>query len=430
MNYRSDPFNRRNTPEEQRLYDHLLSCVRTETPDRLTERFKALFIDGGGYPDAEIAAAIDRLVNSKEAQEEFQYILNRCCHILINRWQTNSQHQKAIPQLVNLFEGSSLKFSQPYYQSRRGARLQELVKEFSNSEHYLTLQRLARVVDDSENEVEENEKRPLGNYIRRYPYLYSHCLLSDRSSYEHQQTVRKIQAQQQRQFELHLSQYVTYQVRRAQLARHSGLDKARRILKPIANPTLLSDRELYHSLKQFVGKAECGYTYRDLAHSFITHSSEVQSYGEFKAELYDYLITTTHCDYGKRLFNERLSKQLKGTLPQSDGQKVSDFLIVRTCSQLLNFLVVESIQRPNHFVFIDLISNIGPIATTGLLLKIVLLCRKVKPYLEKKFSILFNHYENSTDDAIQWLIKMLENLNVALSTNFGAVDLSFISQIA
>jgi hypothetical protein len=76
------------------------------------------------------------------------------------------------------------------------------------------------------------------------------------------------------------------------------------------------------------------------------------------------------------------------------------------------------------------VSNIGPTRTTGMLLKIVLLCRKVKPYLEKRLSILFNHYENSNNDSIIWLIKMLENINVALSTNFGALDLSFMSQIA
>jgi hypothetical protein len=109
---------------------------------------------------------------------------------------------------------------------------------------------------------------------------------------------------------------------------------------------------------------------------------------------------------------------------------VNDFLVVRTCSQLLNFLVVESPQRPQHYVFVDLISNLGPTLATGLLLKIILICRKVKPYLEKRFSILFNHYESSSRDAVQWLVQAMENLNVALSTNFSTIDLSFINQIA
>jgi hypothetical protein len=121
-----------------------------------------------------------------------------------------------------------------------------------------------------------------------------------------------------------------------------------------------------------------------------------------------------------------LYKQLQNTIPHSDDENFSEFLLLRTCNQMLNFLVVESPQKPNHFVFIDLIANVGPTMTVGLLLKIVLICRKVKPYLEKRFAILFNHYESCSQDGVFWLVKVLENLNVALSANFGSLDLSFI----
>jgi len=77
-------------------------------------------------------------------------------------------------------------------------------------------------------------------------------------------------------------------------------------------------------------------------------------------------------------------------------------------------------------VFIDLISNLGPTQTTGLLLKIVLICHKVKAYLEKRLAILFAHYEFSTRTGVMWLVKALENVNLALSTNFGKVDVSFL----
>jgi len=85
---------------------------------------------------------------------------------------------------------------------------------------------------------------------------------------------------------------------------------------------------------------------------------------------------------------------------------------------------VESPQRPHHFIFVDLITNLGATMTTVLLLKIVLLGRKVKPYLEKRFSILFNHYESVTIDGIPWLVKFLENWNIASSIHFGSSDLS------
>ncbi|GAC1469823.1 MAG: hypothetical protein NVS2B14_00980 [Chamaesiphon sp.] len=92
-------------------------------------------------------------------------------------------------------------------------------------------------------------------------------------------------------------------------------------------------------------------------------------------------------------------------------------------------MVVESEQQPNHFVFVDLITNLGASFTIGLLLKIVLVCRKVKPFLEKRFSILFNHYESNNRDGVPWLEKSLENLNIALTIHFGNLEVSYLQQI-
>jgi hypothetical protein len=142
--------------------------------------------------------------------------------------------------------------------------------------------------------------------------------------------------------------------------------------------------------------------------------------------LYEYLTSSIEPDYGRRQFNKKLYDQLQNTFPDSDNRQVDDFLLVRTCSQLFNFLVVESSQHPSHFVFIDLITNLGPVQTMGLLLKIAMLSQKVKPHLERRFSILFNHYESQTLNEIIWLVKSLENLNVALVTNFGNVNLASI----
>jgi hypothetical protein len=189
----------------------------------------------------------------------------------------------------------------------------------------------------------------------------------------------------------------------------------------------LSDRELFLSLKQFVGKVEGSYTYRELAQCFLTHSCTTQSYLTFKDDLYEYLITSIEPEYGRHQFNARLYKQIKNTFTQFDSQKVDDLLLVRTCCQLFSFLV-ESPKQPEHLFFIDLISNIGSRQTTGLLLKIALLSRKAKPHLEKRFAILFNHYESQVINDILWLVESLENLNLALIVNFGTVDLSFITK--
>ena len=422
-------YNRQSQEQEQLLYNHWLELVQVEQPAELISRFRTLFIEGSGYPDRSVADALEKIAASEQAQQEFKYILNRCCHILINRWQTYPNKQAAIPELIAVFEEPP-KILVGYNRSRGRAALPKLVNQFTESEQYLTLQRLAKVINHS-NEDSSNSKTPatlaVGTLIPRYPYLYKHCLLSDDSTYEQQKIIKKIQAQKQQQFEVNLSQYVAHQVRKAQTARRETSITFNRSIQNIQNPTLLSDPELFFALKQFVGKVEGADTYRQLADRFTANASTTGSYRSFKDDLYEYLISSVSDDrYAKRQFNEKLYKQLQKTFPHNDTQKFNEFLMIRTCSQLLNFLVVESPARPNHFVFIDLISNLGPTQTTGLLLKIVLICGKVKPYLEKRLAILFGHYEFSTREGVVWLVKALENVNLALTTNFGKVDVSFL----
>ena len=401
--------------DEQILYNHLLDSVQRESPTQLIERFRTLFIDGIGCPEPEIAVALDRITASSLTVQTFNHILNRCCHILVNRWQMHPKKKAAILDFVALFERSS--------SVSESGRLQKLVKIFTESEEYQALKRLVQVLGPAPAQTPEAVKQPLSQLINRYPYLYSHCLLSKDSSAFTQQTIWQLQAQKQRQFEINLSRYATYLVRRSQMPPTTGAG----IIKPVPNPTLLGDRELFHALKQFVGRVEGSYTYRDLAQHFLTRSCNTRSYLAFKNDLYEYLITSIEPEYGKHQFNQRLHKQLKNTFPQWNSQRVNDFLVGQTCDQLFNFLVVESPQQPEHFIFIDLISNLGPLRTTGLLLKIVLLFPQIKPHLERRFSILFNHYESQAIEDIIDFVKSLENLNVALIVNFGAVDLSFIS---
>lgn len=415
--------------QEQKLYDHLLQLVQGETPSQLVDRFRCLFVEGMGYADTSVQDALDQIATASTADQDFKFVLNRCCHILLNRWQARPNANTAIFDLVALFETSASIPITDFTRARSIKRLRELVKQFPASEQYLALRRFAQVIDPTADTSKNAEHQPLVTLIRRYPYLYEHCLVTEGSPEEHQQSIRELQTKVQRQYEVDLSQYVTYQVRRSQIAQPSSPELVKRVIPLVKNPTLLDESELLNALQQYVGKVQGTYTYRELAQRFVNHSSHTSSFGAFKDDLYQYLTASVDPEYGNRQFNNQLYNQLKQTLPESNAQRPNDFLLVRTCSQLLNFLVVDHPNRPHHFVFVDLIANLGPTATIGLLLKVVLICRKVKPYLEKRFSILFSHYESRARQGLQWLIAAMENLNVALSTNFSTIDLSFMNQL-
>lgn len=409
------------SPQEQTLYDHLLTHAEHETPQQLIKRFQTLFINGEGYPSRDVLAALDEIVLSKDVEHYFHHILNRCCHILINRWQTRPQLQFAVLNLIELLEQGPNCAVIEYSRSRQIRRLHAIVSEFTETQQYQTLKRLAQLISHAED-AGCRQDQPLGTLIRRYPYLYEHCLVGDDSPEEHQQNIRRIQVEAQHKFEVDLSQYITYRVRRARLRKLDVPADRLQSLRPVANPTLLSDRDLVASLNQFSGKIDNGRSYTDSAQLFLSQSHST-SFGGFKHDLYHYLVSAVEPSYGQKAFNRLLCQRLQQTLPQNENQPLNDFLLVRTCSQLLNFLIVDSHQRPQHFIFVDLINNLGPLRTIGLLLKLVLLCRKVKPSLEKRLSVLFNHYEAAAQNSVSWLVEILENFNIALSLTFGSVDI-------
>lgn len=430
QNNHSNGYSRHSAKEEQNLYDYFLYTVQTEAPKDILQNFRTLFLEGSSRQNEHIYDILEQVLKTEHIEHDYKFILNRCCHILINRWQMQPTTQWAIPELVSLFDHiRPPRASAP----RTTCQIRQFAQDFTATEQFLALKRLARVIGQDKLKKEPSQDGQVGNLINRYPYLYEHCLLTEDSSYEHQQTVRRIQAKIQHKFELDLSHYVAYQVRLAQLARQlRSVQKAQQLLKEgkiLENPTLLTERELGLALKQFTGRVQGGYTYHDLSKSFLSHSIQLTSYEDFKDDLYEYLVTSIDPTYGKRKFNDRLYNTIQNILPQCNDKKLDQFLLLRTSSQLLNFLVVTGKHNPNHYVFVDLITNLGPTSTVGLLLKVVLLCNKVKPYLEKRFSILFNHYESSTEEGVPWLIKSLENLHIALSVHFGEADVSCLKQI-
>jgi hypothetical protein len=411
--------------QEQVLYDHLLGYAQSESPSQLIDRFRSLFIEGCGYPELEIWQALADVVNSPAAEHRFKFVLNRSSHILINQWLMQPRLHSAIPALIELFD--SPQSGMP--RSHTSKRLHELRTQFRETEQYSALNRLSRVMIQEQS----TENRPLGSLIHRYPLLYEHSLLTPDTVAVQGPAIRRLRNQSQHQFERELSRYIAHQQRLtyghvaenirfvSSSSTPSGSQSGPRIIK---NPTLLSDRQLDTALRQFTGKVDGRNTYRELARQFLTYTSDTPCYRIFKQDLYHYLVSSVDPSYGSRQFNQRLSSYLQTMSPDSDNQKLSDVLLVGTCRKLLNFLVVD-VSRLHHAVFVDLTANLGITATIGLLLKILLLCTRVKPYLEKQFSVLFGHYEDFARDAVKWLIESLENLNVAFATNFGRINLVY-----
>jgi len=408
---------------EQIIYEHFLYIVKTETSVKVLERFRSLFIEGVYYSDRQIWTTIETLAFEKTAVQNFPLIINRCCYILVNHWQMQPSGQIPVASLVAML--ANLCDVRMTY-SRVVRRLRQLLQLYLQSDDYRKLKRLNAVLNGNTSGKDTVGEQQLGTLISRYPYLYEHSLVTAERTFENVEMIKRVQQGLHQQQETNLSHYLTYQVRRSRIKAQLGRDAANN-LPSIINPTLLSTKELGMAFGQFAGKAEGNATYQDLSRSFVSHIQMQPIIKTFKGDLYDYIVSGVDSSYGKRSFNGRLYKTIDAILPDRDNQRLDEISLLRTCTHVLNYLVVESPRNPQHFIFMDMISNLGAVFTTGLLLKIVLICQKVKPLLESRLSILFNHYESSQCKGIPWLVRYLENWNVAGAIHFGKIDASALN---
>jgi hypothetical protein len=408
---------------EQIIYEHFIHVVRTETPSKVLERFRTLFIEGVNYSDSRIFTTIETLAFEKTAEQSFPLIINRCCYIMVNYWQMQPSGHVPVATLVGMLE--HLHDVRMTY-SRVVRRLRQLLHIYLQSDDYPKLKRLNFVLNGENSTKNTIAERPLGTLINRYPYLYEHSLVSEERTFENVETIKRVQRDLRREQETNLSHYLTYQVRRSRIKAQLGREAADNLV-PVVNPTLLSTKELGMAFGHFAGKAEGNATYQDLSRGFVSHLEMQPIVKTFKGDLFDYIVSGVNPSYGKRSFNDRLYKAIYSISPDRDYQRLDEIGLLRVCTHVLNHLVIESPSNPQHFIFMDMINNLGSVFTTGLLLKIVLICQKVKPLLESRLSILFNHYESSQCKGVPWLVKSLENWNVAGAIHFGKVDASALN---
>lgn len=401
--------------EQQLIYNHLLFCIRSESPSRVLKRFDQLFILNH-YHEPLIQDALNQILLNSVGMEQLLPFFNRCCYILVNRWQLDPAARDSIGELIALIKQVQTPGSSNRYK-RSGKTLRKLVYAFSHSDYFSQLCRLAEFSRPGNRYTRE---QPLVSLIERYPYLYSHCLVNTEDNTQHRGIIKKIKVHAQQNFEQDLSRYI------AITAASEGKPLKGDALKEHKNPTLLGHDDLYKSMKHFVGPTTQQGGYRKSATSFIKVAKQQPTFQSFKDEVHRYIITDLEPSYAQGKFSEQLKQSLTLISPDQHHQPMNNILMNRTFTHLMNFLVIESRRSPKHFVFMDLISNLGTTKTVGLLLKIVLVSNSIKSSLERRLSLLFSHYENHQQGTVGWLVRCLEKFQLAFTSHFGRKDFSYL----
>lgn len=397
------------------LFDHLLELRDSELsnqPDALLEQFRLIFASGLGGHALQVTQAMDNLLRSPWIEDEFRHILNRCSYILINHWLLSPKQRTYVMKLVKLLAQTAEESGQ----AQKARQLRRLLKKFTASEHFKSLERRAYA-------AQNNEDHYLRSLIHRYPNLYPHYLLdvtnSSLETTDHSsKSIRTLQEEREQQFELALWQF------------QRGTSVTGQVFQ---NPTQLAELELRQSIAQFTGPVERDRSYRQLASEFLSVSDRCRTFKEVKHCLYDYVndsfTATGNGSYAQR-FTPWLEQQLRRSSPANDNHAPTDFLIRRTCSDLLDTLVADPSKAPkDHAQFINMVDNLGASFVVGLVVKIMLLAQRInqmvsvlRTSVSKRLANVFKHYESHQSQDLQWFVNCLDHWMVANAVQFSDRD--------
>ena len=409
------------TPDERILYRHWYSLRNIEPSENLLSRYNQLFIEGAGYRETEIRQALVRLVRADFNGRSLLPVINCCCYILANYWRIYPSEHFAITELVELFDNlPSRKFI-----ALEGKRLQEIIKEYSNSQEMKELRQFADLYRPVDQILTTTSIRET---LAHFPFLYETPEMLPPTCHKfHVTGIRDLRLRKERaQKNILLPYYLAW--------------KEDRVMPSLENSGIvLTERELNEAFQTFTGKVGPHGSHAQAARSFKkTLARNGCSYMDFIERFCDFLLAPVgqlvqlgliKADYFKKIQSKihRFLKQFS-----SQWISISSKTIQNICRQLMQFLTMEEGLGRYHYNFLDMQSILGNAATVDLLLRLALFCKKAKSDMERGFAKIFKHYQDHAiaGEEVDWLIPIFEYTNIAFLTNFGEEIRKFSSSLS
>ncbi len=379
---------------EEIIYSFFLTLVKTTSPEIVSVEFKTLFIDFVNTDkNTEPWNVLFRIIYAED-EDKFHKILNRCCYILVNNWQS-SRNNGAIQDLIQMFQDQTL---ETYTASMSLHRLRSWLVNFSNSEDYKALKLFASRTED-------------GPWSHRYSsYLLTHQSVFGKSK-EQKEAAKALSRQLKERFKFDLAMYTA----RSQAA-------IVRPELPNQNPTGLGS-DVLRLIKTVVAKRG-PYSYVNLANIFVNQTQGI-SYKGFKIALKKYLIFSVEHQTFVDTINNKLSHKLLSLGQNHDDEILTPALLETTCKKTIEFLTTETGKEPS-LLFILLLANGNPMTLAIVLLKLVLICKSCSPHLEACLANLIRYYEEQSQQECKWLINFLEVVRITFAIYAENVEYNLV----
>jgi hypothetical protein len=377
---------------QQTIYGFLLDIVKQWPAEEVLLEFKRLFLY---HVDSTSSSAIDAVYDIvfSNREEEFRNTLKRACYILVNNWDA-ARRVQPIKELIAAFNAEMLlrDTSSPSLK-----RLNQWVENFKESQDFADLKLFVSRYDQ---QLEERD------WSKRFTsYLLVPQYINLRNPIEQREAARALAKQLRHQFKMDLAMYVARTQSQSQTQSLHGVDE------PPKNPTALGD-DVLRLVKMVVAKRG-NYSYLSLANIFLGQVQNV-NYAEFKRCLQQYLIFSVDRSEFAKILKVRLAEKLDSLYKDYEGNPVTDALILRTCNRMIDFLTTENRQEPSS-LFVLLLSQGTPMTLVVALLKIILVSRNSRLYLEARIADLIRYYESFPEKECWWVVNFLEIFNVTFT---------------
>jgi hypothetical protein len=373
---------------QQTIYGFLLDIVKKWPPEEVLLEFKRLFLY---HIDATSSSAIDAVyeIVFSNREEEFRNTLKRSCYILVNNWDA-ARRVQPIRDLLNAF-GEEMLLRDTASPSLK--RLNQWVEAFKVSQDFADLKLFVGRYDRKQEDPDWSH--------RFTSYLLVPQYINMRNPIEQREAARALAKQLRHQFKVELAMYVA----RTQSQSVHPTEEAPK------NPTALGD-DVLRLVKMVVAKRG-HYSYLSLANIFLDQIRHV-SFVDFKQSLHKYLIFSVDRSEFAKTLKVRLSEKLDTLYAEYDSAPVTDALILRTCNRVIDFLTTENRNEPSP-LFVLLLSQGNPMTLVVTLLKIILISRNSRLYLEARIADLIHYYENFPEADCWWVVNFLEIFNVTFT---------------
>jgi hypothetical protein len=382
---------------QETIYSFLLEIVKTWSPEDVLTEFKHLFISHTETTSSNVLPALYEIVFSNQ-EAEFRNTIKRCCYILINNWDITRNH-KSIQQLIQLFSDVVV---DKHTMSPNLKRLRTWLKNFLGSQDFQELKLFAT----------RYEEREQTHWSQRYvSYLLVPQYIDLNNSIEQREAAKNLSRRLKEKFKFELALYTA----------HSQSTLSGNHLPK--NPTLLGDEGL-RLIKMIVARRGM-FSYTNLANIFINQTQNL-SYGDFKKSLQKYLIFSEENYEFVEILKVQLAERLDELYAVHHDRTIDDALLLRTANRVIGYLTTEDHHKPSP-LFVLLLSQGNPLTLIVVLLKIILICRYARTYLDARIAELIGFYKEVPQEDCQWVVNFFEIFNITMTIYAENIEYNLVN---